>query len=149
MEKGKIKKGFTLIELLLVIAIMGILSSIVFVSNRNSIVSSQKSSVIASASSVFPELSMCKEDAGKATSSAPVSGNFICCKDSEDCGNEVDKNANGHSAKWPDLGNTGWNYAGAPTGTIAVFSYKFTVKLTSDPTQVITCDFATNECISN
>ncbi|MBU2028748.1 type II secretion system GspH family protein, partial [Patescibacteria group bacterium] len=68
------RQGFTLIELLIVIAIIGILASIVLVSLNGARGKAQKASAISSLSSSMGELTMCEDDDGEATASAPTGG---------------------------------------------------------------------------
>jgi prepilin-type N-terminal cleavage/methylation domain-containing protein len=140
------KKGFTLIELMIVIAIIGILASVVMVSSRGSVDKAKKASALTTASSVLPELVTCADDGGFAKSTAaPGAGNPICCTDGA-CSAAL----NGHSVTWPALSTTtGWDYIGTPTGTLAAGTYAFTVKLVSDNSQVITCSLAASGCTAN
>lgn len=126
------KHGFTLTELMIVIAIIGILASVVTVSMKTSVDKSKKASALTTAASVLPELVTCEDDGGNIaayTGNGPSSAD-IC-------------SASGHSGiKWPSLGTTGWSY-NVPAATPINSSYSFKI---SNGTSNISCSLSNNGC---
>jgi type IV pilus assembly protein PilA len=138
------RQGFTLIELLIVIAIIGILASVVLVSSQSAVEKSKRASALTTAASVLPELVTCADDNGFATSSAPTGGTTpICCKTSSACASGL---MEGHTALWIDVfTKTGWQY-GTPTAgtTLALGNYEY--RLTKSGQTPIVCNMATAGC---
>jgi type IV pilus assembly protein PilA len=123
------KKAFTLVELLIVIAIIGILTSIVLVSTRSGIDKAKKAAATTSASSALPEIVACQDDGGDLR--AYAAGTVMCT-------------ASGHSATWPSMGSAqGWNMnAVATTGGISD-TYTYNV---SSATVTVNCNLSTSMC---
>ncbi len=138
------KQGFTLVELLIVIAVIGILSSVVLVSSGGSIEKSKRASALTTAASVLPELVACQDDGGVAKSTAPAAGNPICCTTTA-CTAAFAGHTN---ATWPDIAaKTGWIYT-APSGTLALGTYSYGLTKPGQIPVTITCNYATNDCTS-
>lgn len=130
-----IKKGFTLVELLTVIAIIGILSSIVLVSSSGSRDKAKRASALTTASSALPEIVTCQDDNGTISAYSGVggAGAVICV-------------ATGHTTTWGSLGTTtGWTYS-IPAKTNAEIG-TMVYRLRSSTGQLgIMCDYAANTC---
>lgn len=130
-----LRNGFTLVELMVVIAIIGIMASVVTVSMKGSVDRSKKASALTTASSVLPELVTCADDGYEANT--PSGGTQIC--NCSSCG---------HSANWPDVvSKTGWDYGTgtyAPSGTLANGDYVFYLVKTGEAE--IECSLADNGC---
>ncbi|MFZ5982657.1 MAG: type II secretion system protein [Patescibacteria group bacterium] len=138
------KRGFTLIELLIVIAILGILASIILVRLQNARLKGQEASAKSTARSVLTKLAECKSDDGEASATSPTGGTTpICCTD-DTCATALD----GHTETWPDISTaTGYDYTYL-TGSVLSEDYSFQLTPTAAGSgkMTVTCAMTTNNC---
>lgn len=124
----KKRKGFSLIEVLVVIGIIGILASVVLVSLSAAREKAKRASALASAKSIMAEIQTCFDDEGDV--SAYNSLDDIC-------------NIVGHTAKWPDISDTGWTInANAQSPLDETYTYSIT-----RGSEMITCSLSSGACV--
>jgi prepilin-type N-terminal cleavage/methylation domain-containing protein len=135
------KKGFTLIELLIVIAIIGILASVVMLSLQSARSRSQEASAISSSKNALTLLAECKNDEGEALASDPANDgtSLLCCED-DTC---AAAKAEHETEYWPSIASTGYAFV-YTSGTVDGGDYIF--QLTKTGQDPVTCSMVTNNC---
>lgn len=76
--KSSVFKGFTLIELLIVVAIIGILASVILISMAENGRKARVASVVSSMRSALPVILSCSEEGGIIIPPLAAGGNAIC-----------------------------------------------------------------------
>lgn len=125
-----IKKGFTLIELMVIVAIIALLTVVIFVSvsqgRKNSRINSAKTAL----KTALPAIIACK-DSGGTVNVPTTSGNDICAA-----------NVGLAGAKWPILGY-GYAYAGGAYDSV---SCNFQVSTNGDTASNLVCNCIRQVC---
>jgi len=139
--KGGKKKGFSLIELLIVIAIIGILASIVMLGLQGARSRSQEASAKASSKNALTLLAECKDDSGEALATSPANdGSDLLCCETDEC---ADAKAEHTTEHWPNIASTGYSYV-HDTGTVEGGDYVFILR--KDQQNDVICSMVTNNC---
>jgi prepilin-type N-terminal cleavage/methylation domain-containing protein len=132
-KKQKMKRAFTLIELLIVIAIIGILASVVLVSTRSGVDKAKRASALTTASSALPEIVACQDD-GFGTNAWAAGGGTKICNDAS------------HTVTWPDTTSTGWTIVAAASAVPVPDAFTYTVHYVAGGQADITCSLSANMC---
>lgn len=102
--------GFTILELLVVVAIIGILSSVILISLDNTRSKSKIASIQESLGSVVPLAITCLDDGSQLTPMTDSSGGGVLCSSTV--------------SEWPEL-VSGWSYDINPTSNVNTNTFSF------------------------
>ena len=117
----KIRNGFTLIELLIVIAIIGILASVVLVNLNSSRIKARYAKIYSEMQAINSAMSHCRLGGGSllVPTNTVTGGGYICSTGST-----------ANDPVWPDLTSAGMTYGVLSNGTSSQM-YRFGVRKTT------------------